>query len=76
MDAITIANGLKQLGFDSGWVINADEITLWENSEPQPTMEQILEAAKNYKEPELTIDEKLGSVGLSVSDLKSALGLE
>lgn len=74
MDAITIGNGLKQLGFDSGWVINGNQITLWENSEPQPTMEEILEAAKNYVEPELTVAEKLASVGLSLEELKAALG--
>ena len=70
-----IANGLKQLGFNSGWVVNGEEITLWENPEPQPTMEAILEAAKDYVEPEATVEQKLASVGLNVTDLKSALGL-
>ena len=70
-----IANGLKQLGFNSGWVINGEEITLWENPEPEPTMEEILEASKDYVEPEATVVDKLASVGLSVDDLKSALGL-
>jgi MOSC domain-containing protein YiiM len=71
----TITNGLLALGFKSGWVVTGDEITLWENTEPQPTLEAILEAAKDYVEPEPTIDDKLASVGLSLSDLKTALGL-
>ena len=70
-----ITNGLAQLGFNSGWVVNENEIILWENSEPQPTIETILEAAKDYVEPVPTVEQKLASVGLSVDDLKSALGL-
>lgn len=70
-----IVNGLVQLGFDSGWVVNGEEIILWENPQPQPTIEAILEAAKDYIEPEPTVEEKLASVGLNVADLKSALGL-
>jgi hypothetical protein len=70
-----ITNGLLQLGFNSGWVVNEQEIVLWENPEPQPTMEAILEAAKDYVEPEPTVEQKLASVGLNVNDLKSALGL-
>ena len=70
-----IAKGLKQLGFDSGWVLQGNEIILWENSEPIPSMNDILEAAPNYQEPEPTIEQKLASVGLSVDELKEALGL-
>jgi hypothetical protein len=47
----TINNGLLALGFNSNWVVNEEEIVLWENPEPQPTIEAILEAAKNYVEP-------------------------
>ena len=70
-----ITNGLLALGFNSGWVVRGEEIVLWENPEPQPTLEAILEAAKDYVEPEPTIEDKLAIVGLNVSDLKSALGL-
>lgn len=75
MSLKTITNGLFALGFNSGWVVTGQEITLWENPEPQPTMEAILEAAKNYVEPQPTVEEKLASVGLSLPDLKVALGL-
>lgn len=71
----TITNGLLALGFESGWVVTGEEITLWENPEPQPTLEAILEAAKDYVEPELTVADKLASVGLDLNDLRTALGL-
>lgn len=70
-----IAKGLKQLGFNSGWVLQGEEIILWENSEPIPSMTEILNAAPNYVEPELSVEQKLASVGLNLSDLKTALGL-
>jgi hypothetical protein len=41
-----ITNGLLQLGFNSGWVVNGDEIVLWENSEPKPNEKAITDAAK------------------------------
>jgi len=41
-----IKNGLYQLGFDSGWVVSGDEITLWENSVPKPSPAAIANAAK------------------------------
>jgi hypothetical protein len=70
-----VCKGLFQLGYDSGWAVSGDEITLWENPEPQPTLEAILEAAKDYVEPQPTVEQKLGSVGLNLDDLKAALGL-
>ena len=68
-----ITNGLVQLGFNSGWVVNDNQIILWEHSEPQPSIEEILEAAKHYVEPEPTIADKLASVGLSLDELKAAI---
>lgn len=70
-----IVNGLKQLGFNNGWVLNGEEIVIWENPQPKPTIKAILEAAKDYVAPEPTIEEKLASVGVSLDDLKTALGL-
>jgi hypothetical protein len=70
-----VSNGLKQLGFNSGWVVSGGEIVLWENAEPQPTIQEIQEASKLYVKPEPTVEEKLSSVGLSVDDLKAALGI-
>ena len=70
-----VTNGLKQLGFNSGWVVSGCEIVLWENAEPQPSLQEIEAASKLYVKPEPTVADKLASVGLSVDDLKSALGL-
>ena len=71
----TITDGLFALGFNSGWVVSGQEITLWENPEPQPTLQAILEAAKDYVEPVPTVEQKLASVGLNIDNLKAALGL-
>lgn len=42
-----IQDGLAALGFNSGWAIGGDpaEIILWQNSEPQPTKEELLAAS-------------------------------
>jgi len=70
-----LRQGLMQLGFNSGWVISGEEIVLWENSEPIPSIEVILEAAEDYVAPEPTVADKLASVGLNLNDLKEALGI-
>lgn len=80
-----IANGLIQLGFDTGWVVTGDEITLWENSEPQPTAEEIATAASLWEKTLIAVEAekvaakeaaqaKLALLGLNTEDLK-ALGL-
>jgi hypothetical protein len=80
-----ISNGLMQLGFQTGWVVTGDEITLWENSEAQPTEEEIAEAAPLWEKTLLaaeaakenakqTAQSKLEALGLTADDLK-ALGL-
>jgi hypothetical protein len=70
-----VVNGLFVLGFTRGFVVTGDEITFWENAEPQPSLKEIEAASKLYVKPELTVADKLASVGLSIDDLKSALGL-
>ena len=48
----------------------------WLDERPKPTMAQINAALANpLPEPEPTVADKLASVGLSVTDLKEALGL-
>ena len=80
-----IVNGLNQLGFNSGYVVTGDEITLWENAEPQPSESEIASAAILWKEKELQLlqekaaarqaaQAKLAALGLTADDLK-ALGL-
>jgi MOSC domain-containing protein YiiM len=48
MQNTDIVNGLLQLGFQSGWVVTGDEITLWENSQPMPTMSALITAATQW----------------------------
>jgi len=45
MTHVETTNGLQQLGFNTGWVVTGDEITVWENSEAQPTAAAIAKAA-------------------------------
>lgn len=45
-----VVNGLLQLGHVSGWVITGDEITFWQNSEPQPTTAQLKTASAAFKQ--------------------------
>ena len=45
-----IANGLKQLGFNSGWVISGDEIVLWEHDATQPTQDELKNAAALWEQ--------------------------
>ncbi len=54
MNGKEISNGLLQLGFNSGWAITDNEITLWENTEPQPTVKEISDAAKLWETTQLT----------------------
>jgi len=47
-----IANGLVQLGFDSGWVVAEGEwpdcVVLWEHDKPIPAKAEIEQAAKLF----------------------------
>jgi hypothetical protein len=47
-----IANALKQLGFNNGWAISNAEIVLWEHDAPQPTEDQLKNAAKLWEQTE------------------------
>jgi hypothetical protein len=49
MNGKEIGKGLLQLGFNSGWAITGNEITLWENTEPQPSAQEISDAAKLWE---------------------------
>ena len=70
-----IANGLQQLGFDTGWVITGDEITLWENSAPQPTTAAISEAAPLWAATVAAQAEALAAAKASAQTKLAALGL-
>jgi hypothetical protein len=44
-----IIDGLQQLGFNSGWCVTGDEITLWENEAAQPTKAALAAAATQWQ---------------------------
>ena len=41
---MTIIKALMALGFESGWAVTEQGITLWDNTEPQPTEAQLTAA--------------------------------
>ena len=44
MNEPTLATALVALGFTDGWAVSGDTIILWENSEPQPTETELINA--------------------------------
>jgi hypothetical protein len=85
MEHKELVNGLKQLGFNSGWAISGNEIVLWEHDAPQPTQDELKNAAKLWEQTEANAQAeadlakeaaqaKLAALGLTADDLK-ALGL-
>ena len=77
-----IKNGLLQLGFNSGWTITGDEITLWENAEPQPTEAALAIAATKWEatqaaEADATATQKaalLARLGITADEAKLLIG--
>ncbi len=85
MNTDEICNGLKQLGFNTGWVVRGNEIVVWKNTEPQPSLEEIQAGIAQYNAWKIEQDAqaaadkeaaeaKLAALGLTADDLK-ALGL-
>lgn len=74
-----ITRALNVLVPETKWMLSGDnfENIVWlDETEPKPTLQQVeAEIANPTPKPELTVIEKLASVGLSVNDLKEALGL-
>lgn len=74
---LQIVKALKDLGAKE-YTLSGDDIEniVWLTDE-QYTKAQIEAAIANpLPEPEPTVEEKLASVGLSIDDLKAALGLQ
>jgi hypothetical protein len=73
-----IVKALKDLLPDAQYAFSGDnyEDIQWLDERAKPTLEAIQAAITNpLPEPEPTVADKLASVGLSVADLKEALGL-
>jgi hypothetical protein len=73
-----IAIALNKLAPNCEWVLlgnNYDDIN-WLSQDDKPDWAQVEAEINNPKpSPEPTVEEKLASVGLSLSDFKAALGL-
>jgi hypothetical protein len=73
-----IIKALKDIKPNAEWTLKGDDLAdlEWLDKSPKPSDEAILNAIANpLPEPEPTVDEKLASVGLTIDDLKAALGL-
>jgi hypothetical protein len=78
MTILEIGKALQQIAPNAEWTLageNLDDL-VWLDKSTQPSKEAIMAAIANpLPEPEPTVADKLASVGLSVTDLKEALGL-
>jgi hypothetical protein len=73
-----ITKALAQIAPNTEWALSGDNLDdlVWYDKSPKPSKEAIVAAIANpLPETEPTIADKLASVGLSVADLKAALGL-
>jgi hypothetical protein len=74
-----IAAALNTLTPQAEWALIGDnyaDLQWFDKEQSQPTLAQVeTEIANPTPQPEPTIQQKLSSVGLSVADLKTALGL-
>ena len=74
-----IIEALSQLRRNAQWLLSGDDYSKieWLDAEQtKPTLSQIqAEIANPTAKAELSIEQKLASVGLSVADLKAALGV-
>ena len=72
-----ITKALKDLLLNAQYILTGDdyENIQWLDERPKPTVEEIAAAIANpLPEPEPTVAQKLASVGLSLEELKAALG--
>ena len=78
MDNVKLTKAILQLVPDAEFVLSGTDIDniTWLDSRTKPSKSAIEESANNLlPDPEPTIQEKLASVGLSIDELKVALGL-
>jgi len=79
MNNTQIAKALTDIRPDAVWSLMGDTLEGLEwldTSQTKPTLAEITQAIANpLPEVEPTVEQKLASVGLSVDDLKAALGL-
>ena len=79
MTARIMGLAILRLKSNAQFIINGDvysDIQWLDTEQTQPTLAEVeAEIANPTPQPELTVSEKLAAAGLSVADLKTALGL-
>jgi len=70
-----VCDGLQQLGFNTGWVVSGDEITLWEHTEPQPSAAAIKTAATQWATTVAAKETAQAAAKKSAQTKLAALGL-
>lgn len=78
MDNVKLTKAILQLVPNAEFVLSGTDIDniTWLDLRTKPSKSAIEETANNLlPDPEPTVADKLASVGLSVADLKTALGL-
>ncbi len=77
MTNVEITKALQDIRPGAEWTLSGDDyanIEWLDTNQTKPTLAQIQAAIANpLPKPELTVAEKLASVGLSIADLKAAL---
>jgi hypothetical protein len=77
MNSSQITKALSDIRPKAEWALTGDSLDGLEwldTKQTKPTVAEIEAAIANpLPEPELTVDQKLASVGLSIADLKAAL---
>ena len=73
-----IALSLKELGFNGGWVVTGNEITLWENDSPQPTQDELaaglILAQQRMAERSVARQALLERLGITAEEAQLLLG--
>jgi len=78
MTILEIGKALQQIAPNAEYTLSGENLDdlVWLDKAPKPSKEAIMAAIANpIPEPEPTVADKLASVGLSVTELKAALGL-
>jgi hypothetical protein len=79
MDSTQITKALADIRPGAEWALTGDTydgLEWMDTKQTKPSLDEITQAIANpLPEVEPTVEQKLASVGLSVDDLKAALGL-
>jgi len=73
-----LIKSLKQLGFNDGWVVTDNEITLWENNSLQPTESELIAglalAEQQLSDKDIARQALLEKLGITEEEAQLLLG--